>query len=226
MAIAQLAHEPPLIDQVHDRLLAAVVSGDLAPGERLTQERIADMLGVSRQPVSHALQMLKRRGLFVEAGKRGVVVAPIDGARLRQLYQVRAALDGLAAELAAGAVRSGVADAAALDAACGALARGRSLGPATPMAALIEADVAFHAALHRLSGNAAIGETIAEQWPHFMRSMGLVLSTHDRRAQVWREHATIFDAVLTGDAVEAGRRAREHTTSAGEETARRLEAPG
>jgi DNA-binding GntR family transcriptional regulator len=224
MAIAQLAHEPPLIDQVHDRLLAAVVSGDLAPGERLTQERIAEMLGVSRQPVSHALQMLKRRGLFVEAGKRGVVVAPIDGRRLRHLYQVRAALDGLAAELAAERVRSGLIDEAELDAAREALAHGVRLGPGTPMAALIEADVAFHSALYGLSGNSAVAETIAEQWPHFMRSMGLVLSVADRREQVWREHGVILAAVLEGNSAEAGTRAREHTTGAGEETARRLEA--
>ena len=222
-ALAQLAIQPALIDQVHDRLLAAVVDGTLEPGRRLTQEELALMLGVSRQPVSHALQMLKRRGLFVEAGKRGIAVAPVDGTRIRALYQIREALDGLAAELAAARFRSNSVspkDAAALRQT---LAEGASLG-AAPIGRFIDADVAFHSGLHHLSGNPAIAETVAEQWPHFRRSMGLVLATPEMRARVWVEHAHIIDAVLSGDAAEAGRRARRHTAAAGEDTARRLEA--
>ena len=56
MALTEVQLHPALIDQVHDRLLAAVVDGTLAPGRRLTQDKIAEMLGVSRQPVSHAIQ--------------------------------------------------------------------------------------------------------------------------------------------------------------------------
>ena len=220
--LAQLAIQPALIDQVHDRLLAAVVDGTLAPGQRLTQEELALMLGVSRQPVSHALQMLKRRGLFVEAGKRGIAVAPIDGPRIRALYQIREALDGLAAELAAARFRAGAASDADAAAIKSCLAEGARLGTA-PVGRFIDADVAFHSALHVLSGNAAISETVAEQWPHFRRSMGLVLATPDMRARVWVEHGQIVDAVFAGDASEAGRRARRHTAAAGEDTARRLE---
>ena len=99
--------EPALIDQVHDQLVAAISSGQLEPGQRLTQERVAEMLGVSRQPVSHALQLLKHSGLVIEHGKRGLAVAPLDGERIRHLYQVREALDGLAARLAALRVQTG-----------------------------------------------------------------------------------------------------------------------
>ena len=67
----QLQAAPALIDRVHDQLAAAIASGELAPGQRLTQESVAALLGVSRQPVSHALQILKRRGLLIEHGKRG-----------------------------------------------------------------------------------------------------------------------------------------------------------
>ena len=221
-SLTQLAIQPALIDQVHDRLLAAVVDGTLAPGRRLTQDELALMLGVSRQPVSHALQMLKRRGLFVEAGKRGIAVAPIDGARIRALYQIREALDGLAAELAAARFRSGGASLQDAADVRQSIAAGASLG-AVPISQFIDADVAFHSALHRLSGNPAIAETVTEQWPHFRRSMGLVLATADMRTRVWVEHAAIIDAVLAGDAAEAGRRARRHTAAAGEDTARRLE---
>ena len=220
----QLDIQPALIDQVHDRLLSAIADGTLEPGRRLTQESVAAMLGVSRQPVSHALQVLKRRGFLIEHGKRGLQVAPLDGSRIRDLYLVREALDGLAARLAAQRVKWGEATARQRDAATAALAAGQRFGARTPLSQLIDADVAFHSAMHELSGNRAIAETVADQWPHFKRCMGLVLSVSGAHARYWDEHAVILGAVLAGDAVAAEHLARRHTASAGEETARRLEA--
>jgi DNA-binding GntR family transcriptional regulator len=221
--VLQLAIQPALIDQVHDRLLAAIADGTLASGQRLTQESVAAMLGVSRQPVSHALQVLKRRGLLIEHGKRGLQVAPIDSRRIRDLYLVREALDGLAARLAAQRVEAGETTEPERKAAQAALAAGRKLGARSPIARLIDADVAFHSAIHTLSGNHAIAETVADQWPHFRRSMGQVLTVSGVYARFWDEHAAILDAVLAGDAAAAEGCARSHTARAGEETARRLE---
>src|SRR5262245_19616925 len=177
--VPQLEVQPALIDQVHDRLLAAIADGTLASGQRLTQESVAAMIGVSRQPVSHALQVLKRRGLLIEHGKRGLQVAPLDPSRIRDLYLVREALDGLAARLAAQRVRSGAATLAERQAAETALIQGQKLSTRTALSRLIAADVAFHSAIHVLSGNQAIRETVADQWPHFRRSMGFVLSLSD-----------------------------------------------
>ena len=220
----QLDIQPALIDQVHDKLLDAIADGTLSSGQRLTQESVATMLGVSRQPVSHALQVLKRRGFLIEHGKRGLQVAPIDSGRIRDLYLVREALDGMAARLAALRVQAGEASAAEVDAVKAALAAGRKLGPRSGIARLIEADVAFHSAIHLLSGNQAIVETVAGQWPHFRRSMGLVLAVSGAHARYWDEHAAILEAILAGNAAVAETRARQHTGAAGEETARRLEA--
>jgi DNA-binding GntR family transcriptional regulator len=219
----QLDIQPALIDQVHDKLLDAIADGTLASGQRLTQESVAAMLGVSRQPVSHALQVLKRRGFLVEHGKRGLQVAPVDPRRIRDLYLVREALDGMAARVAASRVCAGEASAVDVSAAKAALAAGRKLGSRSGIAGLIEADVVFHSAVHTLSGNQAIVETVAGQWPHFRRSMGLVLSVSGAHARYWDEHAGILEAILAGDPVMAESRARQHTAAAGEETARRLE---
>lgn len=219
----QLDIQPALIDQVHDKLLSAIADGTLASGQRLTQESVAAMLGVSRQPVSHALQVLKRRGLLTEHGKRGLQVAPLDARRIRDLYLVREALDGMAARLAAQRVKSGEASPAERSAAETAMTAGRKLGLRSGIAKLIDADVAFHSAIHTLSGNLAIVETVADQWPHFRRSMGLVLSVSGAHARYWDEHARILDAILAGDAAAAEDHARRHTAAAGEETARRLE---
>lgn len=223
MPIAQLELPPVMIEQVEDRLLEAIVEGKLAPGQRLTQDGIATMLGVSRQPVSHALQALKRRGLVVEHGKRGLAVAPLDGAQVRDLYQVRSALDGLAAELAAERVKSGCAEPDRVDDARKALAKGSQRAPAASIRDLVSMDVAFHTAIHRLSGNSAIEATVSGQWPHFMRSMRASLEDKAMRARVWAEHAAILDAILAGKSKAAGDLSRAHTLRASVETAARLE---
>ncbi|MBS0241030.1 MAG: GntR family transcriptional regulator [Proteobacteria bacterium] len=224
--MTQLEAQPALIDQVHDRVVAAIVDGTLEPGRRLTQDELAELLGVSRQPVSHAIQVLRRRGLLVESGKRGVSVAALDANRISQLYQVRAALDGLAAELAAERCRTGAVTSTEIEAletahAAGQLAASR----ADPdYADLVDRDVAFHSALHQLSGNLAIVETVADQWPHFRRSMRYALAGPESIARVWREHALIAEAVLAGKAAKAAEFARAHAERASADTVRRLEA--
>lgn len=184
-----LAAQPILIDQVYESLVEAIADGSLPAEARVRQEEIAERLGVSRQPVSHALQLLKRQGLLQETGRRGLIVAPIDPARILHLYQVRTALDGLAARLAAERVAQGSAPAEARAALERALAEGTALGPEAPPALYIQADVAFHRALYRLSGNPAIEETVAAQWPHLKRAMGAALTDAGHRPLIWREHA-------------------------------------
>lgn len=211
-----LASTPNLIEQVHLRLVDAIADGTLAPGERLTQEEVAARLSVSRQPVSHALQLLKRQGLMVELGKRGLSVAPIDPERIRDLYQVRAALDGLASRLAAERVVTGSATRRETDALRLSFAAGLALGNEASIHDWIEADVTFHSAIYALSGNPTIAETVEERWPHFKRCMGAVLVNRDRRKVVWgEEHAAITDRILAGDPASAISAAVLHTERAG-----------
>src|SRR5258705_12241022 len=97
---------PNLIDQVYARILDAIIDRTLLPGQRIRQNELADKLGVSRQPVSHALHLLHRQGLVSESGRRGFEGTQLDPGRIRQLYEVRGAIDALAARLAAGRVKT------------------------------------------------------------------------------------------------------------------------
>jgi DNA-binding GntR family transcriptional regulator len=203
-------------------LVEAIADGTLAPGQRIRQEELGRMLGVSRQPISHALQLLKQQKLVEEHGRRGLTVSTVDAASIRELYQVRTALDALAARLAAERIAEHVIETAQRRAAQRALAAGLALGPDASVLAFIQADVAFHTALYRLSGNRAIEDTVAAQWPHLKRSMGAVLDDAVQRPLVWAEHSEILRLVLDGDATGAECAARRHTDRAGAETARRL----
>jgi len=93
--------QPALIDRAYERLVEVIADGTLAPRQRIRQEELGRALGVSRQPISPALQLLKQQKLVEENGRRGLIVLEIDPDRVRDLYQVRSALAALAARLAA-----------------------------------------------------------------------------------------------------------------------------
>jgi len=210
---------PSLIDQVYNRLLEAISDHSLPPGSRIRQGELADRLQVSRQPISHALHLLHRQGLVVEAGRKGFRVTPVDADHIRRLYQVRGALDGLAARLAASRVREDKPAARKLESAT---REGRGIRSETPLPELIRLDVEFHRALYELSGNPVIEGTIGPQWPHMCRAMASVLSTPGYPLTVWQEHAMITKRVLAADADKAERAARSHALDAGRTIEERL----
>jgi len=212
---------PNLIDQVYARILEAITDRSLPPGQRIRQNELAEKLGVSRQPVSHALHLLHRQGLVAESGRRGFEVVRLDPERIRQLYEVRGAIDALAARLAAERVRSDIPGRAQLEAA---LQAGRSTGPDAPLSRLIALDVDFHSAIYRLAGNPAIEEMIAPQWPHMRRSMATVLDELNYRENAWAEHETIAAEIFAGNAKAAEAAALAHAQNVGRMTEERLKA--
>jgi DNA-binding GntR family transcriptional regulator len=212
---------PNLIDQVYGRILEAIIDRSLLPGQRIRQNELADRLGVSRQPVSHALHLLHRQGLVAESGRRGFEVTRLDPERIRQLYEVRGAIDALAAKLAATRAKNDAAGRARLEAA---LQAGRGINASTTLAELIARDVDFHRAIYALSGNPAVEEMIAPQWPHMRRSMATVLAELDYRESAWSEHEAIAAHVLSGNARSAEAAALAHALGAGRMTEERLKA--
>lgn len=206
VALSQLAAEPDLVERVYDALLSSIAEGGLAPGARLTQEELAAQLNVSRQPVLQALRLLKQDGFVVDAGKRGVMVTPIDAHAIAQVYQLRGALDALAARLAAQRKVSIDADL---------IARGRKAAYGRALEAMIKADIAFHNALYDASGNPLIAQSANRHWAHIRRAMGAVLQAAGLRETVWDEHEAIAHAIRTGDAAKAERLTREHGEHAG-----------
>jgi DNA-binding GntR family transcriptional regulator len=211
--LASIASAPDLTEQVYERLLGAICDGELPPGSRLTQEECAASFNVSRQPVLQALRLLKNDGLVVDAGRRGVMVTPLDATVVAQIYEVRTALDVLATRLAA---QRG----AQLDPAL--IARGREAARGRRTAPMIEADEAFHRAIYEASGNPFVLQSTARLWPHIRRVMGLAVAQADNRATVWDEHEAILRAINEGRAQEAERLSLKHGEFGGKAVAARL----
>lgn len=91
----------PKADDIVLAIENAIVTGELAPGALLRQERLAETFGVSRTPVREALRRLDAKGLVSLAANRGARVRSLSPADLREAFAVRAELEGRAAELAA-----------------------------------------------------------------------------------------------------------------------------
>ncbi|MGH8830319.1 MAG: GntR family transcriptional regulator, partial [Polaromonas sp.] len=173
---------PDLVDQVYRSLLDAISEGSLAPGARIMQEDIAEQLAVSRQPVLQALRLLKKDGFVLDAPGRGVLVAPLDVAWLVQIYQVRSALDALAARLAARARYQ-------MDPRL--ISQGRAAARSGDVKAMMAADAQFHAAIYAASGNPLIAQSAQLHWHHIRRAMGAVLQLSTMRESIWDEHEAI-----------------------------------
>jgi DNA-binding GntR family transcriptional regulator len=212
--LLQLEASPDLVERVYRSLLDAITAGSLAPGQRVTQEEIAQQLAVSRQPVLQALRLLKKDGFLQDAHGRGLQVAPLDAQRVRELYQVRGALDALAARLAA---QRRFRMAPAL------LRAGRRAAGGDDVMAMIDADLAFHNALYEAAGNPLIGETARLHWHHLRRVMGAVLQQMGQREAVWAEHEAIARAIAKGDADTAARLIEAHGQHASEALGDRLD---
>jgi DNA-binding GntR family transcriptional regulator len=218
--MAQLQTQPTLVEQVVNAIVSEIVDGDLPANARLIQDDLARAYGVSRQPVQQALLLLRDRGMVREAPGRGLIVSPLDVDFVRNLYEVRAMLDGLAALLAAerGAERARAEGQTYIDAGRDAVASGS-------LHAQIEADMRFHAFINELSGNPLIGETTAPHWPYLRRVMAEVLRDDEQMPDViLGEHVAILDAIIAGRGAQAEALSREHILRAAKIFVARLQA--
>jgi DNA-binding GntR family transcriptional regulator len=215
--VKPISPHPDLVNQVYLSLRDAICEGKLVPGERLHQDRLAEKLNVSRQPVGQAIQILKSQGFVCDTGRRGVEIASLSIEQITGLYQIRAALDALAAREAA--LNNPV---AAREEGPSFIEEGRRHCRTGSIMEMIHVDMEFHRFIYRISGNPAIDATVAPHWYHLLRIMGLVLQRKPPREKIWDEHAGLLDAIIEGDAQKAENLARQHGENAAADLAKQI----
>ncbi len=220
-----ISPQPSLTQQVYDAILDEICAGTLPAGAHLVQEQLAARLGVSRQPVQQAMALLRADGMVEAIGRRGLQVTPLDVELMRHHYDIRAALDGLAARMAAERAR-GVPGAAAEIARLGReiLRQGEASVAAGDVAGQVRHDADLHALLYESSGNPLLARTAEPHWRFLRRAMGEVLRHAELPREIWRQHAEILETVAAGDPDRAERLAVEHDLHAAETLRAALEA--
>lgn len=224
-ATADGATGSPLVDRLAGAIQTSVLSGDVPVGTRLRQEALAEEFGVSRTPVREALRKLQATGLVELLPNRGAVVRGPSAREIREAYEVRAELEGLAAELAAGRIsdrdllrlreaqtlfRTSVETLIAR--------RARRRAPWKDESVWVRANDLFHQAILDAAGNDRLSDTIAELHRSFPRDLTWTALSESSRLleENIEQHEAVLEAIEQRDPAEARRRMIEHVRSAGE----------
>lgn len=201
---------PPasIAEQAYRVLLEEIVSLRLAPGQVLVEEALCELTSLGRTPVREALQRLAAQRLVTIIPRRGVMVSDINITDLREIFEVRAPLEGVAASLAA--ERWGGRDMPAEIAADIAAIRS-----APDFFSLVAIDHRLHHAIHRMAGNSYLLATL--DW-YLTLSIRLVTAVGRRLPHepfgelgaTMQDFRGQFAAIAAGDAEAAAELARRH----------------
>jgi DNA-binding GntR family transcriptional regulator len=215
----------PLVDRLAGAIQTRVLSGDVPVGTRLRQEALAEEFGVSRTPVREALRQLQATGLVELLPNRGAVVRGPSAREIREAYEVRAELEGLAAELAAGRIsdrdllRLREAQALFRKSVETLIARrARRRAPWKDESVWVRANDLFHQAILDAAGNERLSDTIADLHRSFPRDLTWTALSQSSRLleENVEQHEAVLEAIEQRDSAEARRRMIEHIRSAGE----------
>jgi DNA-binding GntR family transcriptional regulator len=215
----------PLVDRLAGAIQTRVLSGDVPVGSRLRQEALAEEFGVSRTPVREALRKLQATGLVELLPNRGAIVRGPSAREIREAYEVRAELEGLAAELAAGRISDRdllrLREAQALfrrSVETLIARRARRPQPWKDESVWVQANDLFHQAILDAAGNERLSDTIADLHRSFPRDLTWAALSQSSRLleENVEQHEAILEAIERRDPVEARQRMIEHVRSAGE----------
>lgn len=191
----------PLRDVVFNTLRRAILRGELVPGQRLMEIRLADQMGVSRTPVREAIRKLELEGLVVMVPRKGAEVAHISGKNLRDVLEVRRALEELAGELAC--ERMTTEDFKKLEQANLKFA---SVLDSDDITVLGQADEEFHGLIYQATDNDRLVQMVNHLREQMYRYRIEHLKNKSQRTILLQEHQDIMRALSARD-VEAVRRA-------------------
>jgi DNA-binding GntR family transcriptional regulator len=200
-----------LTERVVDRLSRLIVNGELAPGTRLVETELARRLHVSRSPIREAIKELEPLGLVTKRSRRGARVVELAARDVREIYEVKTMLDGLAARLAAERITDGeLAGIQALHQRMQQLVtRGDRDGYATTSRR-------FHEAIIEAGGNARLIRIYAAMSRQIWWLGTMVMTRSDRSETSMREHADLVDALVARDPKRAQEAAENHARHGGE----------
>lgn len=190
-------------DLVIEILREAIVSGELEPGERLLQDRLAERLNVSATPIREALRELQAEGVLSHTPHQGVRVSEVKLEEAQEIYMIRGLLEQLATCLAV--PRLGSSDVQALTAQ---LARMDAYIERGELTQIRLPDYRFHMLIYRAAGMPHLLRIITDLWTRFPSDALYVLPGRPRSSV--KEHRGIMQAIEDGDAVLAAQRMQDH----------------
>lgn len=195
----------PLRDVVFNTLRQGILTGELKPGERLTEIHLAKRLGVSRTPIREAIRMLEQDGLVTMMPRKGAEVSRISGKDLQDVLDVRLVLDSLATRLACERITDE--EKVALSKAAQGFVNATKTGDITRIA---KADVEFHDVILKASDNKRLIQMVNNLAERIYRYRLEYIKDKKHHKQLIEEHEMILKYVLDGNCDKAIESAELH----------------
>lgn len=195
----------PLRDVVFNTLRKAILTGNLKPGERLMEVHLANKLGVSRTPIREAIRKLELEGLVIMIPRRGAEVAQITEKSLKDVLEVRRALDALSIELACDRITEE--EIAALKEACHEFELATK-GKDTSIIA--KADVKLHDIIVEATGNQRLQQLINNLAEQMYRYRFVYLKDERQHEKLIAEHKEIYESIIEKNKERAMAAAKLH----------------
>lgn len=193
-----------------EKMHEAIFSGYFAPGERLVERKLCELLGVSRSVIREVLRQLESEGL-VETIAQGPMVASLDVGRAAQIYALRALLEGEAARVCAEkASDATLAELAALN------QHIQQAFARDEFTLVMERTTAFYQCMFLGSGLEVAWEMVQSLNARINRLRAMTISSAERKAATAQEMAALVDALLRRDGAAAEKASREHIHKAAE----------
>ena len=195
----------PLRDVVFNTLRKAILTGQLKPGERLMEVHLANRLGVSRTPIREAIRKLELEGLVVMIPRRGAEVARITEKSLKDVLEVRRALDALSVELACDRISEE--DIRRLWDACQEFEKAAKGKDASVIA---KADVALHDIIVEATGNQRLMQLVNNLSEQMYRYRFVYIKEENQHDTLVAEHREIYESIAKRNKERGARAARIH----------------
>lgn len=199
----------PLRELVFEALREAIINGQLEPGERLMEIQLADELGVSRTPIREAIRKLELEGLVLMVPRKGAYVASLSMKDVAEVFEIRGALEGLAAALAAERITD-----EELENLERQFVKSVELIDKADLKGMVEVDTGFHQILYQASRNERLAQIISNLREQIQVFRQTSLSYPGRMKIALKEHRGIVDAVSARDSETARKLAQDHIENA------------
>ncbi|MEG6617164.1 GntR family transcriptional regulator [Peptococcaceae bacterium 1198_IL3148] len=205
----KLDNYKPLREIVFETLRDAIITGKLRPGERLMEIQLAEEMGVSRTPVREAIRKLELEDFVVMVPRKGAYVAGVSLKDIADVFEVRAALEGLAASLAAERITD-----EELDMMERSIVSINEVSQGENIDKVVESDIDFHDLLYRAARNEKLISIITNLKEQLQRFRATSLAVTGRTKIAVEEHKQIVEALSERNAELARELAQQHIENA------------
>lgn len=195
----------PLRDVVFNTLRKAILMGDLGPGERLMENQLAEKMGVSRTPIREAIRKLELEGLVVMVPRKGAQVAEITVKDVKDVLEVRGALEELAVRLACKKITE-----EAVQNLQSTMKKFTEALENDDLEQLIHLDIEFHDIIFESTENEKLIQIINNLREQVYRFRAAYLQQKAVHLTIDEEHRSITAAIMKQDVEEAARLTVEH----------------